>query len=149
MVRVNVLQRFSLSLAAPVGIDSPRRGVINSMSVIARFEVIPVRDGSMSTAIASALRALDQFPVNYETTATDTIIEADTVGQVFAAVQAAHQAIPDDRVITSVEIDEDRRRPQNMNERVASVERKLGHAPARHPQPAGQQLQTNQPVPQQ
>lgn len=115
------------------------------MSVIARFEVIPVRDGSMSTAIASALRALDQHPVSYQTTATDTIIEADTVGQVFAAVQAAHQAIPDDRVITSVEIDEDRRRPQNMNQRVASVERELGHTPARH-QPAGQQPQPNPPI---
>ena len=118
------------------------------MSVIARFEVIPVRDGSMSTAIANALRALDRYPVSYQTTATDTIIEADTVGQVFAAVQAAHQAIPDDRVITSVEIDEDRRRLQDMNERVASVERELGHAPARRSQRVGRRAQPNQPVPQ-
>jgi uncharacterized protein YqgV (UPF0045/DUF77 family) len=106
----------------------------------------------MSTAIASALRALDQYPVSYETTATDTIIEADTVEQVFAAVQAAHQAIPDDRVITSIEIDEDRRRPQNMHQRVASVERELGHAPARHAParhapPAGQQQQPTPPTP--
>lgn len=105
------------------------------MTVIARFEVIPVRDGSMSTTIASALRALDQHPVSYETTATDTIIEAETVEQVFAAIQAAHQAIPEDRVITSVEIDEDRRRPQTMTDRVASVERELGHPPQRRQQP--------------
>lgn len=109
------------------------------MSVIARFEVTPVRDGSMSTAIAHALRALDQFPISYRTTPTDTIIEAETVEQVFDAVQAAHQAIPEDRVITSVEVDEDRRRPQNMSERVASVERELGHPPQRHQQPPPQQ----------
>lgn len=108
------------------------------MSVIARFEVIPVREGSMSTAIASALRALDRFPVSYRTTATDTIIEGDTVEDVFAAVQAAHRAIPEDRVITSIEIDEDRRRPQGMDERVASVERQLGHPPQRR-RPSGQQ----------
>lgn len=113
------------------------------MTVIARFEVIPVSDGSMSNAIAQALRALDRYPVTYQTTATDTIIEADSVDQVFAAVQAAHQAIPDDRVITSIEIDEDRRRPQNIGQRVASVERALGHPPQRSQQPA------QQPVPQQ
>lgn len=115
------------------------------MSVIARFEVIPVRDGSMSTAIASALRALDEQPVTYRTTATDTIIEADSVEQVFAAVRAAHEAIPDDRVITSVEVDEDRRRPQSIDDRVASVERELGH-PARHRgQPAQSGGQSGQP----
>lgn len=115
------------------------------MSVIARFEVIPVRDGSMSTAIAAALRALDRHPVSYETTATDTIIEADTVDAVFAAVQAAHRAIPDDRVITSVEIDEDRRRPQDMHQRVASVERELGHPPQRSQQPPVQSAQSGPP----
>lgn len=108
------------------------------MSVIARFEVIPFQERSMSNAIASALEALDQHPVSYETTATDTIIEADTVEQLFAAVQAAHKATPNDRVITSVEIDEDRRRPQNRSERIASVERELGHPPQRQ-QPTQQQ----------
>lgn len=101
------------------------------MSVIARFELIPIADGSMSDEIAQSLRALDRHPVSYRTTATDTIIEADTVDQVFEAVKAAHKAVPEDRVITSVEIDEDRRRPQDMNQRVASVERALGHPPER------------------
>lgn len=112
------------------------------MSVIARFEVIPVREGSMSTAIAQALRALDRHPVSYQTTATDTIVEAESVDQIFAAVQAAHEAIPEDRVITSVEIDEDRRRPQNMTERAASVERELGHTPQRL-QPTSRGAQSN------
>jgi uncharacterized protein YqgV (UPF0045/DUF77 family) len=104
------------------------------MSVIARFEVIPVRDGSMSTAIACALRALDRHPVTYRTTATDTIVEADSVETVFAAIEDAHRAIPEDRVITSLEIDEDRRRHQDLDERVAAVERELGH-PAERRQP--------------
>lgn len=115
------------------------------MSVIARFEVIPVRDGSMSTAIASALRALDRHPVTYQTTATDTVIEADSVEEILAAVQDAHRAIPEDRVITSVEIDEDRRRPQHISDRVASVERQLGHPPARCHPSAPQQPSQQQP----
>lgn len=101
----------------------------------------------MSTAIAQALRALDRYPVSYQTTATDTIIEAESVEQVFAAVQAAHRAIQDDRVITSIEIDEDRRRPQRIGERVASVERALGH-PAHRTQAAPQgSPQQGQPAP--
>lgn len=100
----------------------------------------------MSTAIARALRALDRHPVSYQTTATDTIIEADTVEQVFDAVQAAHEAIPEDRVITSVEIDEDRRRPQDIGERVASVERELGHPAERHRQPAPEQARQATPA---
>lgn len=117
------------------------------MSVIARFEIIPVRDGSMSTAIAEALRALDRFPVSYQTTPTDTIIEAETVEQVFAAIEAAHKAIPEGRVITSVEIDEDRRRPQDMSQRVASVERELGHPPHRYQQPSAGRAQPPRETP--
>lgn len=115
-----------------------------TMTVIARFEVIPVREGSMSRAIASALAALDRHPVTYETTATDTIIEADSVDQIFAAIQDAHNAIPSDRVITSVQIDEDRRRPQSIGERVASVERELGHPPQRRQRPAQSPFQQSQ-----
>ena len=83
----------------------------------------------------------------HQTTPTDTVIEAETVEQVFAALQAAPQAIPDDRVITSIEIDDDRRRPQQMSQRVDSVERALGHPPYRYQQAVGQ-VQTQSPPPQ-
>lgn len=109
------------------------------MTAIARLEIIPVREGSMAPAIASAVDALDRFAVSYETTATDTIIEADSVDQVFAAVQAAHEAIPDDRVITSVEIDDVRGRRQRVDDRVASVERALGRPPRRIQEPPRQE----------
>jgi uncharacterized protein YqgV (UPF0045/DUF77 family) len=101
------------------------------MTAIARLEIIPVREGSMAPSIARAVEALDQFDVSYETTATDTIIEAESVDQVFEAVRAAHVAIPDERVITSVEIDDVRGRRQRVGDRVASVERVLGRPPRR------------------
>lgn len=109
------------------------------MTAIARLEIIPVRDGSMAPAIARAVDALDQFDVSYETTATDTIIEAETTDQVFDAVRAAHKAIPDDRVITSVEIDDVRGRKQRVDDRVASVERALGRPPRRIREPPQRQ----------
>lgn len=119
-----------------------------SMSVIARLEVIPTREGSMSNAVASAVAALDEFDVSYETTPTDTVIEADDVGEVFAAAEAAHRAVGDERVITSIEVDEHRTRRQNRQERVESVERKLGH-PARRERPASgtETRQRGEPAP--
>ena len=101
------------------------------MTVIARFEVIPVHDGSLSEDIARAVDALDEFDVSYELTATDTVIEADDVDEVFAAVQAAHTAVGGDRVISSLEIDERRDREQHVADRVESVASVLGREPKR------------------
>lgn len=104
------------------------------MSTIARLEVIPTREGNMSDAVASAVGALDGFDVSYETTPTDTVIEADDASEVFAAAEAAHRAVAGERVITSLEVDEHRTRRQDRHERVASVEQKLGH-PAKRERP--------------
>lgn len=102
------------------------------MTVIARFEVIPVQDGSLSEDIAQAIDALDDFEVSYELTATDTVIEAEDVGEVFDAVQAAHNAVDADRVITSLEVDEQRSREQHVEDRVESVASVLGREPKRN-----------------
>ncbi|WP_265110598.1 thiamine-binding protein [Halosolutus halophilus] len=101
------------------------------MTVIARFEVIPVHDGSLSENIAQAIDALDEFDVSYELTATDTVVEADEVDEVFDAVLAAHDAVESDRIITSLEVDEYQGRDQGAEDRVESVASVLGHEPRR------------------
>ncbi|TYL36735.1 dehydrogenase [Natronococcus pandeyae] len=101
------------------------------MTVIARFEVIPVRDGSLSDDIAQAIEALDEFDVSYELTATDTVIEADDVDEVFDAVQAAHSTVESDRIVTSLEIDDYQSREQGADDRVESVASVLGREPKR------------------
>lgn len=100
------------------------------MTAIARFEVIPVREGSMAGPIARAVEALERYDVTYETTPTDTVIEADTLEELFAAVRASHEAIADEhRVVTELEIDYQPSRPRGMDERVHAVERQLGRPP--------------------
>lgn len=101
------------------------------MTVIARFEVIPIHDGSLSEDIARAIEVLEEFDISYELTATDTVIEADDVDEVFEAVQAAHNAVETDRVITSLEIDDSRHRGQDVEDRVESVASVLGREPKR------------------
>src|SRR6056297_1733973 len=119
------------------------------MTAVARFEVIPTREATMSDAVARAVTALDEIEVSYETTPTDTIVEADDADEVFAAVAAAHRAVDADRLVTSLEVDDDRTRTREGRQRVESVERRLGR-PARRERrrrrrtAAGQQPQSGQ-----
>ncbi|SEO94782.1 uncharacterized protein, MTH1187 family [Halogranum amylolyticum] len=101
------------------------------MTVIARLEITPVHKGSMAEEIARAVAALDDFDVSYETTAMDTVIEAESTAEVFAAAQAAHEAVDTDRIITSLEIDDRRDRSEHTADRVAAVEEALGRPPKR------------------
>ena len=100
------------------------------MTTIALLSVAPVEEGSMAEEVAKAVEAIDEFAVEYETTAMGTILEAENVGEVFAAARAAHEAVDGDRVSTFLKIDDKRTSEQSAAEKVESVEGVLGR-PAR------------------
>jgi len=100
------------------------------MTVVALLSVAPVIEGSMSAEVAKAVDALEGFDVTYETNPMGTVIEADDVGTVFAAAQAAHEAVDADRVSTVLKIDDKRTREGRAREKVETVEAHLGR-PAR------------------
>ena len=84
----------------------------------------------MSGEVAKAVDALEGFDVRYETNPMGTVIEADDIGTLFAAAQAAHEAVDGDRVSTVLKIDDKRGRGGRAREKVESVEDHLGR-PAR------------------
>jgi uncharacterized protein (TIGR00106 family) len=96
------------------------------MTVIAHLSVAPVKEGSMTDEIAKSIEALEEFDVSYETNAMGTVIEAEEIGEVFAAAQAAHEAVDGDRVSTSLKIDDKRTSDQSASEKVEAVEEELG-----------------------
>ncbi|SDQ88818.1 MTH1187 family thiamine-binding protein [Natronobacterium texcoconense] len=96
------------------------------MTVIALLSVAPVIEDSMSGEIAKAVDALEEYDVTYETNPMGTVIEADDVGELFAAAQAAHEAVDGDRVSTVLKIDDKRSRDTTAAEKVQSVESELG-----------------------
>ena len=96
------------------------------MTVIAMLSVAPVVEGSMASEVAEAVKALDDFDVSYETNPMGTVIEADDVDELFAAVAAAHTAVDGDRVSTFLKIDDKRTRTQRAREKVDAVEGELG-----------------------
>ncbi|MFC6875223.1 MTH1187 family thiamine-binding protein [Halobellus marinus] len=100
------------------------------MTVVALLSVAPVIEGSMSAEVAKAVDALEAFDVDYETNPMGTVIEADDVGTLFAAAEAAHRAVDADRVSTVLKIDDKRTSEERAREKVDVVEDHLGR-PAR------------------
>ena len=96
------------------------------MTVIAMLSVAPVVEGSMSEQIARAVAALDDYDVSYETNPMGTVIEADDVDELLAAVGAAHKAVDADRVSTFLKIDDKRTSDRRAREKVDAVEEHLG-----------------------
>lgn len=96
------------------------------MTVIALLSVAPVVEGSMASEVANAVAALDEYDVSYETNPMGTVIEADSAGELFAAAQAAHEAVDGDRVSTFLKIDDKRTQDQRAREKVDAVEAELG-----------------------
>lgn len=100
------------------------------MTATAFLAVSPDTDGSMAPAVATAIEALEEFDIEYETTPMGTLIEADDAAEVFAAAQAAHEAVESDRVGTFLKLDDKRAVDEPAAAKVQSVEKQLGR-PAR------------------
>ncbi|WP_435116113.1 thiamine-binding protein [Halolamina sp. C58] len=98
------------------------------MTVVAFLSVAPATEESMGPEVAKAVAALESFDVSYETTPMGTTIEADEIGELFAAAQAAHEAVDGDRVSTFLKIDDKRTSDADAASKVASVEDALGRA---------------------
>lgn len=96
------------------------------MTAIALLSVAPVTEDSMAGEVATAVAALDDFDVSYDTNPMGTVVEADSVEELFAAAQAAHEAVDGDRVSTVLKIDDKRTREQSAREKVEAVEEALG-----------------------
>jgi uncharacterized protein (TIGR00106 family) len=96
------------------------------MTVIAMLSVAPVREGSMAEDVAAAVAALDDFDVSYETNPMGTVLEAEDIDTLLAAVAAAHKAVDADRVSTFLKVDDKRTVDQQASEKVEDVERVLG-----------------------
>jgi uncharacterized protein (TIGR00106 family) len=100
------------------------------MTCIAFLSVAPVTTESMASEVAKAVAALEDFDVSYETTPMGTTIEAADAATVFAAAQAAHEAVDGDRVSTFLKVDDKRTVETTAAAKVDRVADELGR-PAR------------------
>jgi uncharacterized protein (TIGR00106 family) len=96
------------------------------MTVVALLSVAPVTEGSMAGEVAKAVAALDEFDVSYETNPMGTVIEAEDIDTLLAAVAASHEAVDGDRVSTFLKIDDKRTASTSARAKVDRVEEELG-----------------------
>lgn len=99
--------------------------------ISAELTIIPIGTSgtSLSKYVAVAVAALDESGIKYQLSGMGTLLEAENPDELFDAIKIAHEAVFKegmDRVVTSVKIDDRRDRDRTMEDKVRSVEEKLG-----------------------
>jgi len=99
--------------------------------ISAELTIIPIGTSgtSLSKYVAAAIAALDETEIKYKLSGMGTLIEAENPDELFDAIKTAHEAVFKEgigRVVTSVKLDDRRDRERNMDDKVRSVEKRLG-----------------------
>ena len=99
------------------------------MSALVEFAMFPTDSTeSKSKFVAKVLDIVDQSGLAYQLTPMGTIIEAETVGEVFAVIEKAYATLEKDsnRIYSAIKIDYRKGAIGRLNKKVSSVEEKLG-----------------------
>ncbi len=101
------------------------------MSALVEFSMFPTDSTeSKSSFVAKVLDIVDQSGLSYQLTAMGTIIEAETVGEVFAVIEKAYEVLGEDsnRIYSAIKIDYRKGKVGRLGKKVGSVEAKLGRS---------------------
>jgi uncharacterized protein (TIGR00106 family) len=99
------------------------------MSALVEFAMFPTeKTQSKSEFVARVLDIVDRSGLAYQLTPMGTIIEAETVGEVFAVIEAAYAELQTDcsRIYSAIKIDYREGPVGRLSKKVGSVEAKLG-----------------------
>jgi len=99
------------------------------MSALVEFSMFPTEQTqSKSAFVARVLDIVDKSGLAYQLTPMGTIIEAETVAEVLAVIDKAYQELQQDcgRVYSSIKIDWREGPVGRLDNKIASVEAKLG-----------------------
>ena len=98
--------------------------------ITAELHVVALGTGStgMSPHVSKAISTLQKLGIKHQLTPMGTVIEAESLDEVFDAVKAVHEELVKSgvkRVATHLTIDDRRDTPKGMDEKVESVRKKL------------------------
>lgn len=99
------------------------------MSVLVEFAMFPTDSTeSKSEFVAKVLDIVDQSGLAYQLTPMGTIIEAETVGEIFAVIKKAYELLEQDsnRIYSTIKVDYRKGPVGRLGKKVGSVEAKLG-----------------------
>lgn len=95
--------------------------------IIAELSTFPVGLGtSLSKYVKQAVKQIDDFPdIRVIHHPMGTVIEVDSLDQVFTVTKLAHEAILNagaERVVTQLRIDDRRDKSRRMEDKIAAIE---------------------------
>ena len=98
--------------------------------ITAELEIVALGTGEtgMSKHISEAVKAIEGTGIKYQLTPMGTVLEANSIDEIFGTVKAAHEALVKKgikRIVTHITIDDRRDRPKGMVEKMEAVKRKL------------------------
>ncbi len=98
--------------------------------MLAEFSIVPVGVGSsIGDRLAEVLKIVDASGLPYKVNPMGTVVEGEW-NEVMALVKKCHKAVMKngERALTTVSIDDRKGRPNRIEEKVRSIERRLGKA---------------------
>ncbi|MCL4456562.1 MAG: MTH1187 family thiamine-binding protein [Nitrospirae bacterium] len=98
--------------------------------MLAEFSIIPIGSGSsIGDQLAIALRVVDESGMPYKVNPMGTVVEGEW-DDIIKLVKRCHDEImkKEERVLISISIDDRKGKPNRIEEKVASVERRIGKA---------------------
>lgn len=96
--------------------------------MLAEFSIIPIGSGSsIGNHLAAVLSIVDESGMPYKVNPMGTVVEGDWEN-ITGLIKKCHDNImeKEERVLISITIDDRKGKPNRIEEKVASVERRLG-----------------------
>ncbi len=96
--------------------------------MMVEFSIVPIGKGaSFSASLAAALEIVDKSGLTYRIGPMGTVLEGEW-DQVMKVIKACHEKLAQEheRVITQIKIDDRKGTAHHIDDKVASVEKKIG-----------------------
>ena len=96
--------------------------------MLIEFSMIPIGSGSsIGDRLAEVLRVIDTSGVPYKVNPMGTVIEGEW-DDLFRLIKECHETMmkKEERVLTSISIDDRKGRPDRLEQKVKSIEKRLG-----------------------
>lgn len=96
--------------------------------MLIEFSIVPIGSGSsIGDRLAEVLKIVDESGLPYKINPMGTVVEGEWE-DLFRLVKKCHKAVMknEERVITNISVDDRKGRPNRIEEKVKSVEKRLG-----------------------
>jgi uncharacterized protein (TIGR00106 family) len=96
--------------------------------MLIEFSIVPVGSGSsIGERLAEVLKVVDESGLPYKVNPMGTVLEGEW-DDLFKLVKKCHKAVMknEERVITTISVDDRKGKPNRIEEKVKSIEKRLG-----------------------